>query len=139
MTRLDGWPELLEKYLVEARERKFAWGENDCVLFAAGAVMAMTGVDTVGNVRGRYASNRGALKLIKALAPKGIPAAVGKALGEAEIQPMYARRGDVVIVVDEEGSEAVGIVDIRGSAIVTVGKAGLVYRPLSAAKKAWRV
>lgn len=139
MKRNDDWPERLKYYLEDVRDRAFAWGENDCILFAAGALEQMTGVDTAAEFRGKYKTELGAARLLKRLAPKGLPVAIAEALNTEEIAPLQAQRGDVVLIPTEDGKSALGIVDLRGTAVVSVGGSGLEYRSLSAAVKAWRV
>lgn len=139
MKRREDWPELLKAYLDGARTRSFAWGENDCILFAAGAVEQMTGIDTASEFRGKYKTEMGAARLLRKLAPSGLPHAIARALGAEEISPLQAWRGDVVLIPIGDGKSAVGIVDLRGTAVVSVGEVGVEYRPLSAAVKAWRV
>ena len=54
MQRYPDWPSRLERYLQAARGRPFSWGENDCALFACGAVAAMTGEDPASRFRAGY-------------------------------------------------------------------------------------
>ena len=46
--RNEDWPERLHEYIESRRDMPFAWGTNDCVTFAAGAILAMTGRDLIG-------------------------------------------------------------------------------------------
>jgi len=61
--RLPDWPARLDAYLRSRRDLPFAWGTNDCGMFAAGAVEAMTGV-LPGDWS--YSSDKAALRLIQA-------------------------------------------------------------------------
>lgn len=54
MTRVEDWPERLAAFIEQRRKMPFAWGSNDCALFAADAVCAITGVDLGEPFRGRY-------------------------------------------------------------------------------------
>lgn len=46
----------LQSYIARTRAARFVWGENDCALWAAGAVKACVGVDPAADLRGQYAS-----------------------------------------------------------------------------------
>lgn len=58
---------VLVRYLREAAGRPFAWGSLDCSLFMAGWVLARTGIDPAAPLRGRYATERGALRHVRRL------------------------------------------------------------------------
>jgi hypothetical protein len=57
----------LVSYLRAAASQPFAWGALDCSLFMAGWVLARTGIDPAAALRGRYATERGALRLARRL------------------------------------------------------------------------
>ena len=59
MRRAD-WPERLAEFIEARRLEPFAWGKNDCALFAADAVNLLIGVDYAESLRG-YTTERGAL------------------------------------------------------------------------------
>lgn len=110
----------------------FKWGEHDCCLFAADAVLAMTGRDPAAAERGTYDSAAGALQL---LAELGGLAAVAARAGEP-ITPLQATVGDV------------GLVNVNGTDLLAVcsglnwlapGGTGLVALDLQEAQQAWRV
>ena len=65
MTRRSTWEADLSVYITSVRARPFAYGEHDCGLFAAGAVMAMTGEDPGAPFRGRYSNEIGCAKALK--------------------------------------------------------------------------
>lgn len=54
-------------YLRAAAGQPFAWGMLDCSLFMAGWVLARTGIDPAAALRGRYGTERGALRLARRL------------------------------------------------------------------------
>ena len=62
--RRPDWPEKLAAFIETRRERVFSWGEQDCALLAADAVLEMTGVDLASGLRG-YKSARGAAARMK--------------------------------------------------------------------------
>ena len=61
--RVEAWPEHLIAFLSERRGRPFAWGSNDCCLFAADWIRTATGYDPAAKVRGTYSTFLGALLL----------------------------------------------------------------------------
>ena len=127
--RLDGWEKRLNEYL--STVGPFEWGTNDCCLFAANAVVVITGKDYAKEYRG-YKTAKGALSKLKDLGVEGVAT---KALGEPK-PPAFAQRGDVVAV--KTGDEiALGI--CIGAKIAAVGQDGLIMLPLSEALKAWSV
>ena len=90
--RLPDWPERLADYLATMRPHRFAWGANDCVAFAAGAVHAVTGRQVLPL---QWASMAEAVAVLRRMGP--LPAVVGQVLPELAA-PALAQRGDVVRV-----------------------------------------
>jgi hypothetical protein len=127
--RYEDWEKRLNDYLNTVGP--FEWGANDCCLFAANAVMAMTGEDYAKEYRG-YKTAKGALGKLKDLGVEGVAT---KALGESK-PPLFAQRGDVVAVKTNE-EIALGI--CIGAKIAAVGQDGLVMLPMSQAIQAWSV
>ncbi len=54
MARFPDWPVRLNKYIIESEKKEFEPGTHDCVLFAAGAIEAMTGGDPMLEFRDQY-------------------------------------------------------------------------------------
>lgn len=129
--RRHDWPERLAEFIEARRFEPFAWGSNDCALFAADAVNLLTGADHAVNLRG-YKTERGAMGKIKRA---GGLRAFAKALPEKP--PGLAQRGDVVLAV-VDGRETFGIVS-GGGYWCGPGADGLVFRPLSDAVAAFEV
>lgn len=132
--RRNDWEQALAEYLAEHREAVFEWGQCDCAMFAAGAIEAMTGVDPADDVRGRYKSQAGAGRAIKR---KGF-ADLGEWVSSKfeEVAPVFAHRGDIVMVGGSLGICA-------GAAAWFVGEegqaSGLVSQPMPMWERAWRV
>lgn len=126
MSRLDrahDWPEQLMRFVEQRRNAPFSWGSNDCALFAADYVLAITGVDLAAQWRG-YDSARGAAEHIAAV---GGMAAFVAALTPRH--PNLAQRGDIVLA-DCEGRETFGLA--VGSGLWAAPSAsGIVFRPMS--------
>lgn len=134
MIRKENWPELLLDAVEAARSKPFAWGQHDCCTFAADCVQAMTGVDLMAEFRGRYTSAKGAVKVVAKAGHAALADAWCAAL--AEIAPLAAQRGDVVMFETDEGL-AVGVV--TGTQAVAAGPDGVTFVPLELWLRAWRV
>ncbi len=131
--RHANWPELLADFIASRATIPFAWGSQDCCLFAADAVAVITGVELAARWRDQYADARSAARLLKE--GGGVAAIAQDALGGA-IAPLTARRGDV-LALDAGNGPSLGV--CVGSMVAVPGFAGLVYFPLTAATTAWRV
>ena len=128
---------LLDRYLRSWRHRPFAWGEADCVRFAAGWVALVTGRDPVAATAGRYAGCREALRLMRrATGSADLVTATSVILGPPLESPLAARLGDVVAITTPVGP-ALGL--CAGAEVAAPGPGGLVVRPLTAIMVAWRI
>lgn len=123
--------EALQAYLASHMRTPFAWGRHDCVLFAADAVQAQTGVDRLGAYRGRWRTARGAARLLADLG--GMDAAVSGVL--SSIAPALAHRGDVAGWRDADGRLQLAIVE--GETLAGPGAAGLERLPRALMARAW--
>ncbi len=127
LVRLSDWPERLHAFVESRRLLPFAWGANDCCLFAADAVLALTGQDIAQARRSTYTTARGAMRVarshggVRALAAASLPTHPGR--------PAHAPRGSVVCA-------AIGRHHFLGLAMgdgrwCCPGAAGLVWRPMA--------
>lgn len=133
--RLRDWQERLEALVASRIDAPFAWGINDCALFAADAVLAMTGEDPAADARGTYSDEKGALRTIKKMG--GLEGIAATRAGGVEVPPMSARVGDIVL-------GTLGDVTCLGvcggvSWIAPSRDGGLLPVSMSLAVKAWRV
>lgn len=100
MRRLTGWEGLLDAELEKARTLVFAWGENDCVTWAANIVLALTGEDLIAPQRGSYPDEESARRVIfdegglDTDFAANLEACVDARLPRIEVP--FARRGDLV-------------------------------------------
>jgi hypothetical protein len=101
--RLPDWEARLTDYLEPLRERPHVYGRHDCALFAAGAVQAMTGVDPIPELRGRYSTARGSIYALRKYGAGSLADTLTAKFGEP-VHPAHAKRGD--LVMDEK---AVGV------------------------------
>lgn len=131
-------------FLVARRRVPFAWGTNDCALFAADAIEAITGVDIAEEFRGRYTNELGALRAVREICG-GVDfcdatayCAAKHGLAEYEY-PLMAKRGDLVVVRNGDGVEITGVVGLDGRYVLSPGDVGLVQLPITSVVRAWSV
>lgn len=134
--RLENWPSLLAAFLAD--EKPFAWGSRDCCLFAADAVLFITGIDPAIDFRNRYTTAKGAARVLKKYG--GLEGAVERITldhGMMEIPVSMAQRGDVVLI-DSPLGDALAVVDLLGT-ITGQSTDGFTRYPIRCARRAWRV
>ena len=134
MGRLVDWPSRLNDHIEEWRHKKFQWGKAECALFCLYAEKAICGSSRFDDFIGKYRSAAGSAKALLRIGGGGLAASVGARL--AEIEPSKAQRGDVALI-DTPLGDALSLV--VGDKVAAMGKDGLVFLPLSAAKQAWKV
>ncbi len=132
--RVLGWAEILEKQLVAARGRVFAWGDFDCCRFAAEVVDALTDSTHLATLSAKYTDEKSARRFIKRAG--GVRAAVTEFLGEPVEKWALARRGDVCLIQTDSG-EGLGI--CVGPLIACVAESGLGFNTLDKALAVWMV
>jgi hypothetical protein len=134
MMRRGDWKESLVGYLAEAARKPFAFGRHDCALFAAGAVAAMTGVDLAADWRGRYRTERGGLRMLRAAGYRDH--AEFAAAHFSEVPVAMAWPGDLA-QLDLGAVPVLGVV--QGAGIYVLRPEGIATVPLLRAVRAWRV
>lgn len=91
--RISTWEEALSNYIAVKRHEPFEYGVNDCCLFAAGAVEAVTGQDPMSEFRGKYDSLKTSLQVIKDIGAGTLEATMDAKFSEVGIG--HAQRGDL--------------------------------------------
>ena len=129
VTRLEDWQSNLTDYLLRAERVPFRYGHQDCGLFVAGAIRAMTGVDVASTLRG-YTNRTEAFRRIAALCGQttmeAVAGYIAAAHGIPEVPILLAQRGDAVMLRSGRRS-SLGIVAMHGTEILTP----LPRRPLA--------
>ena len=128
--RVENWQSKLNKHLQTVGS--FAWGTNDCCMFAVGCVQVMTGVDHGKAYKG-YKSARGALNRLNDYG--GVEGIATIQLG-APKPVKQAKRGDVVSF---KAGEEIALGISVGDKIVGIGEHGLLFMPFSEGVNAWSV
>jgi hypothetical protein len=134
LTRHVDWRPRLVAYLAEIARQPFAPGRNDCALFLAGGVLAMTGEDFAAPFRGRYTTPRGGLRVLRKAGFEDHVALAAHHLSERPVAS--AREGDGAVIPTRDGP-ALGIV--QGAGIYGLGPDGLVISPLLSAERVFEV
>lgn len=133
MTRHNDWPERLASFVQGRLGAPFAWGSNDCCLFAADAIQALTGDDPGAALRGTYTDAAGAVQVLAGRTPADLATEL---LGAPLATPAFARRGDIVCQ-EIDGRQTLGV--CVGEQWCAPGDDGLVFQPMSQVALAWRV
>ena len=133
-TRRDDWPERLDAYILETTHRPWGWGRKDCVMWALGAVKAMTGKDPARGIRGKYRTEKQAFETLEILGCKTVHQALIRCLGKSKTAGQ-AKRGDVVITTID-GAQFAGVCIGQMSVF---GQDPLIQLPTLTAKRAWSI
>lgn len=130
--RVRGWEDILAAEVEAARRAPFIWGQHDCALWAMSVRAKLLGIDAP-DWAGRYATRIGAFRHLRKVGYENLTAAGLAIMGNPLPNPLFARRGDVVL------TDAVGI--CIGLQFVTPleGRDGLAAYPVKSASLAWRV
>lgn len=132
-TRVHDW-QLRFAALVQARQAApFVWGQHDCCLWAADVVQALTGIDPAAALRGQYANERSAQRLVRQLG--GLAAIASAALGQPT-KASFATVGDVLLV-SHAGRTTLAV--CNGASLLAPGALGLQAIAMPINCPAWKV
>jgi hypothetical protein len=132
MRRLPGWPARLAGYVAARASVPFAWGSQDCVTFAVGAIEAITGKVLP------LPTWRSASEALRELAARGgIAGAVDSAGMRPLLAPALARRGDLLLIPQLRSDAA--LVVCLGHVWAGPAREGLEFGPVRAAARGWKV
>jgi len=137
MTRYYDWQTKLREFIESRTFAPFAFGVNDCCLFACDAIAAITGVDMAAEIRGYTTEAEADAVLAQWGGVEGVAAAMCEKHGAPEIPASFAQRGDVVLCHLATG-DTLTIVD-TGGRLVGPGRDGLVSVPRKTMRRAWRI
>jgi len=130
--RLRDWQSRLSACRAEHCDRPFAWGSQDCALWGADCVRAVTGEDPAADLRGTYTDAAGAARIIARLG--GLRAIADARLG-ARIVAAVAQPGDIGLVLSG-GRECFSV--CFGEVWVAPSVDGLENLQLDSVLLAWR-
>lgn len=129
--RPEGWESMLAGHIEEAKEKTFAWGTHDCILWCADWVKKLTGEDLATDYRGQYESEEQAAGVIAAMGFDSLPQLVDHHLASVPVK--RAQRGDIML-------HPMGMLGICGGAYAYfVTENGITKISFTLCHKAWRV
>jgi hypothetical protein len=100
MTRISNWAKHLNALVDSRRNTPFQWGVNDCMLWPADCVLAITGEDPAAEYRGTYSTALSAMRIAEKHG--GIRGLVSRQLNDWPVKKEFARRGDIVTFRDDD-------------------------------------
>jgi len=130
--KYDDWEARLHDYLQSVQRRGFDPATHHCGIFAADAVLAMTGTDHAAKWRGK--SMKAGMTAIRKAGFADHVALLASVLEEVPVA--FGHIGDVAVIETPEG-DALGIV--QGAQITVLRPEGLGLVGLLAAKRMFRV
>lgn len=134
MNRLNNWRSRIQD-LIDARENlSFEYGVNDCALFGADIVEAITGEDHAKEFRGKYKTKIGGLRAIRKAGYADQIEFVEKNF--KEIPNAFASFGDIGFIQTNDG---LAICLICGNVVLSLGDTGLVRSNIFSVVKSFRV
>lgn len=136
--KTQGWEKRLSDYIESVKDQPFVRGVHDCALFAGVCAEVMTEQDFTEQFRRPYKTKKEAYEFLKSIGFDGLAAIPNKLLGEPYPNVAHAKRGDGALI-ECEGEEALGIIDMTGRRAVTVSKDGLKFYDIKYVTKAWEI
>lgn len=134
MSRIDAWETAFIAAVEQGLQSHFEWSVNDCVSFAFGVRLAITGQDAAAAWRGQYSTLKGGLRVMRRLGWQGYEALARGILGEPLPAVLLAQRGDIVLAGDP-----LGFAVVTGRNAVGMQPDGPAQLPLRDCALAWRV
>lgn len=131
--RLAYWQVHLAALIATRLQAPFAWGENDCCLFAADAVLAVTGHDPAADLRGTYATAEQAAQVLRRV---GGVAGVAISRAGPVVPVALAQPGDIGLLT--QGVDHPALAVYGGTVWHAPGAAGLQSHLPAAVSRAWR-
>ena len=130
MKRTQDWQIKFEAFIASRRTTPFAWGTNDCAIFAADCILAMTDVDCAAKLR----KHRTELQAARVLKRHGGLIAVATAAMGAPVPSAFAQVGDMVLA-HSGGRELLAV--CNGTSALAPSARGLVSVEMG--NLCWRV
>ena len=132
--RKDNWRTELFAFVIGSAREQFKAGKNDCALFAAGAVKAMTGLDLAVGWRGKYHTLKTGKERLQKEGFADLAALAAHHF--EEIPPLNAQVGDIAVV---EGDDAPALGVVQGAFVWVRMPHGIGSVPLTDVKRAFRI
>ncbi len=105
--RISSWESSLSAYLISKKNEPFKYGVNDCCLFAAGAVEAITGENPIPEFIGAYDSLKTSIKARKTIGAGTVEKSMDAkfnaiAIGYAQTGDLAFHDGSIGVIVDAD-------------------------------------
>ncbi|NIH74407.1 hypothetical protein FHV99_001614 [Ochrobactrum sp. P20RRXII] len=134
--RVSGWDRALEDLATAHISIIPEWGVSDCLMTAADAIKAVTGEDPLSQFRGKYKTETGAARKMRANGCENVKDVLEIFLQLEPVNRLSARRGDVgVMLINDE--YVAGF--ICGSGFAVKQPHGLSFFPVTDIEQAYRV
>lgn len=134
--RVAGWDRALEDLATAHVSITPEWGVSDCLMTAADAIKAVTGEDPLSQFRGKYKTEAGAARKMRANGCENVRKVFETYLQLEPVNRLSARRGDVgVISINDE--YVAGF--ICGSGFAVKQPHGLTFFPVTDIDQAYKV
>ncbi|MES2973355.1 MAG: hypothetical protein V4757_07085 [Pseudomonadota bacterium] len=135
MTRFPDWRLRFDVFMTARLRTPFAWGSNDCALFAADCVLAIAGVDLAAGMR----THRTATQAARVIRRHGGLAEIAtRALGQP-VKVCDAQQGDIVLMPQPHGHRELLSVSLGGDQVAAPMAHGMGLMPRASGLHAWRV
>jgi hypothetical protein len=135
MKKVVDWRKRLSDEIERHRRMPFDEAQNNCGLFIADCLIAMTGVDFAAHYRGKFTTLAEAIDLLKADGFSDLCAFAAARL--TEIHPVRATAGDIAAFETQGTGWAFGI--INGEMVTVMTERGLGNMRKSQAVRAFRI
>ncbi|WP_343314887.1 hypothetical protein AAIB41_15250 [Brucella sp. BE17] len=134
--RVAGWDRALEDLASAHISILPEWGISDCLMTAADAIKAVTGDDPLSQFRGKYKTETGAARKMRANGCENVKDVFETYLRLEPVNRLAARRGDVgVTIINDE--YVAGF--ICGSGFAVKQPDGLAFLPVTDIEQAYRI
>lgn len=144
--RHPDWATRLDGYIAAAATMPFSYNAAmglDCCTFTFGAVHSMTGIVIGSRFAGTYSTKRESLVAMKNFCGRpSLLLAIAKLMAENKFdrcRPIFAQRGDVLLTPTSTRDWFLGVLDLNGRDVLSVGENGVRRVPVSVRCRAWRV
>lgn len=144
--RLPDWASRLDAYVTANANLPFSYDAAvglDCCTFTFGAIEAMTGLAIGRRFVGTYSTKRESLLAMKAYCGRpALALMIAKLMAENNFSrrpPMFSQRGDALLMPARGEGWFLGVLDLNGREVLSVGEHGVRRMPLSVRCRAWRI
>jgi|GEM_PF-4037427 len=118
VTRAWDWEKRLHRYVGETQPVPFAYGSQDCALWALGAVDAMCDSALAAEFTAQYFTLDGAVAIFAARGWATMTDAATALIGPAHRHVSHVRRGDLAIRAPELPDDPLGIPFVMGDGVI---------------------